>query len=114
MCISPPPLALWLIVDGEQVLAQSIAQAHHGIVGERFKRLMLEAFGFAGDEFVAAAGTQSGGGVAHFVWVAGNDAAEGGDAGQCDVLLPTPRSSARPAVCLCRGWGIARAVGGFP
>ena len=57
--------------EGEQAAAQSIAQAHHGIAGEHFKRLMFEAFGFAGDEFVAAAGTQSGGGVAHFVWVAG-------------------------------------------
>ncbi|WP_423907801.1 hypothetical protein [Candidatus Spongiihabitans sp.] len=53
---------------------------------------MLEVFGFAGDEFVAAVGTQSGGGVAHFVRVSGDDATEGRDAGQCDVLLPTPRS----------------------
>ena len=50
--------------EGEQVAAQAIAQAHHGIAGEHFKRLMLEAFGlagfaFAGDEFVAAAGIQS-------------------------------------------------------
>ena len=76
---------------------QSIAQAHHGIADEHFKRLMFEAFGlagfaFAGDGFVAAAGTQSDGGVAHFVRVAGDDAADGGDAGQCDVLLPAPRS----------------------
>ena len=83
--------------ESEQVAAQAIAQAHHGIAGEHFKRLMFEAFGlagfgFAGDEFVAAAGTQSGGGMAHFVWVAGDDAADGGDAGQCDVLLPAPRS----------------------
>ena len=83
--------------EGEQVAAQAIAQAHHGIADEHFKRLMFEAFGlagfaFAGDGFVAAAGTQSDGGVAHFVRVAGDDAADGGDTGQCDVLLPAPRS----------------------
>ncbi|WP_423907156.1 hypothetical protein [Candidatus Spongiihabitans sp.] len=52
----------------------------------------LAGFGFAGDEFVAAAGIQSSGGMAHFVRVAGDDAADGGDAGQCDVLLPAPGS----------------------
>ncbi|WP_423907183.1 hypothetical protein [Candidatus Spongiihabitans sp.] len=56
----------------------------------------LAGFGFAGDEFVAAAGTQSGGGMAHFVWTAGDDAADGGDAGQCNVLLPTPGSQQDP------------------
>ena len=74
---------------------QSIAQAHHGIAGEHFKRWMLEAFGLAGfglagDGFVAAAGIQSSGGVAHFVWVAGDDAADGGDTGQRDALLLAP------------------------
>ncbi|WP_423907043.1 hypothetical protein [Candidatus Spongiihabitans sp.] len=58
---------------------------------------MFEAFGIAGfaftvERFVAASGTQSGGGMAHFVWVSSDDAAEGRDAGQCDVLLPTPGS----------------------
>ncbi len=77
--------------------AQSIAQAHHSVAGEHFKRLMFEAFGIAGfaftvERFVAASGTQSGGGMAHFVWVSSDDAAEGRDAGQCDVLLPTPGS----------------------
>ncbi|WP_423908225.1 hypothetical protein [Candidatus Spongiihabitans sp.] len=62
---------------------------------------MLEAFGFAGfglavERFVATAGIQSSGGVAHFVWVAGDDAADGGDAGQRNVLLPTPRSQQNP------------------
>ncbi len=85
------------IDEGEQIAAQSIAQAHHGIAGEHFKRLMFEAFGlsgfaFAGDEFVATAGIQSSGGMAHFVWIAGDDAADGGDAGQRDVLLPAPGS----------------------
>ena len=78
--------------EGEQAAAQAIAQVHHGIAGEHFKRWMLEAFGLAGDGFVVAAGIQSSGGMAHFVRVAGDDAADGGDAGLCDVLLPTPRS----------------------
>ena len=34
--------------------------------------------------------------MAHFVWVAGDDAAEGRDTGQCDVLLPTPWSQHDP------------------
>ncbi|WP_423908323.1 hypothetical protein [Candidatus Spongiihabitans sp.] len=29
--------------EGEQVAAQSLAQAHHGIAGEHFKRWMLQA-----------------------------------------------------------------------
>ena len=87
--------------EGEQVAARAIAQAHYGIAGEHFKRLMFAAFGlagfgFAGDEFVAPAGTQSGGDVAHFVRVAGDDAADGGDAGQRDVLLPAPGSQQDP------------------
>ena len=67
---------------------------------------MLEAFGlagfafagdgFVGDGFVAAAGIQSSGGMAHFVRVAGDDAADGGDAGRCDVLLPAPGSQQDP------------------
>ena len=87
--------------ESEQAAAQAIAQAHHGIASEHFKRLMFAAFGlagfaFAGDGFVAPAGIQSSGGMAHFVWVAGDDAADGGDAGQCDVLLPTPGSQQDP------------------
>ncbi len=82
--------------EGEQAAAQAIAQAHHGIAGEHFKQLMLEAFGLAGDGFVAAAGIQSSGGMAHFVWTAGDDAADGGDAGQRDVLLPTSGSQQDP------------------
>ncbi len=91
--------------EGEQAaaqpIAQAIAQAHHGIAGEHFKQLMLEAFGLAGFAFaversVAAAGIQSSGGMAHFVWVAGDDAVDGGDAGLCDVLLPTPGSQQDP------------------
>ncbi|WP_423905848.1 hypothetical protein [Candidatus Spongiihabitans sp.] len=87
--------------ESEQAAAQSIAQAHHSVAGEHFKRWMFAAFGLAGfavagDEFVAAAGTQSGGGMAHFVWVAGDDAADGGDAGLCNVFLPTPGSQQDP------------------
>ncbi|WP_423908392.1 hypothetical protein [Candidatus Spongiihabitans sp.] len=57
--------------EGEQVAAQSIAQAHHGIAGEHFKRLMLEAFELTGFAFtversVAAAGIQSSGGRGAF------------------------------------------------
>ena len=84
-----------------QSIAQAIAQAHYGIAGEHFKRLMLEAFGLAGfaftvERFVAPAGIQSSGGMAHFVRVAGDDATDGGDAGQCDVLLPAPWSQQDP------------------
>ena len=87
---------------GEQVAAQAIAQAHHGSAGEHFKRWMFAAFGlagfgFAGDAVCGARGHSSlSGGVAHFVWVAGDDVADGGDAGQRDVLLPTPRSQQDP------------------
>ncbi|WP_423910162.1 hypothetical protein [Candidatus Spongiihabitans sp.] len=82
--------------ESEQVAAQSIAPAHHSIAGEHFKRLILEAFGLAGDGFVVASGTQSGGGMAHFVWVASDEAADGGDVGQRDVLLPAPGSQQDP------------------
>ncbi|WP_423908394.1 hypothetical protein [Candidatus Spongiihabitans sp.] len=34
--------------------------------------------------------------MAHFVWVAGDDAADGGDTGQRDVLLPAPGSQQDP------------------
>ena len=101
--------------EGEQAAAQSIAQAHHGIAGKHFKQLMLEAFGFAGDGFAAAAGAQSGGGVAHFVWIAGDNAADGGDAGQCDVCcLHQGRSKtcslALPRLGNCsRSWRISLA-----
>ncbi|WP_423906525.1 hypothetical protein [Candidatus Spongiihabitans sp.] len=43
-----------------QAIAQSIAQAHHGIAGDHFQRWMFAAFGLAGDEFVAADGGDTG------------------------------------------------------
>ena len=111
--------------EGEQVAAQSIAQAHHGIAGEHFKRWMFAAFGlagfaFAGDGFVVAAGIQSSGGMAHFVRVAGDDAPMAETLGSAmSCCLHQGRSKTRslslPRLGNCpRSWRISLTSAGGP
>ena len=79
-----------------------------------FAAFGLAGFAFAGDGFVAAAGTQFDGGVAHFVRVAGDKAADSGDAGQRDVLLPAPGSQQDPRFVFAEVGELLAQLSDFP
>ncbi|MCY3955119.1 MAG: hypothetical protein OXF47_03880, partial [Nitrospira sp.] len=84
------------INEGEQVAAEARVEADHGITREDLQRPMAAALrgpSFAGPAcgFGATPRIQADGSVPHLVGGAGDQAADGGDTGQGEPLLRTPR-----------------------
>ena len=81
--------------EGEQVAADAVADADHGIAGEDRERGVFLSFGLAvfavpSHGFASSLVRKSGRRMTHLMRVFGDDPADRGDAGQGDSVLPAP------------------------